>query len=61
MESKHIVYAKDYKCDECDEQAVVFVGIADPDAGEYPKCRKHADEYTLRVQIALFLDDLYEE
>lgn len=51
-------YAKDCKCSRCekegkDTQAVVFVGMADPDATQYPMCRKHADEWHFDVIVAL--------
>lgn len=51
-------YAKDYKCDVkgCEEQAVVFVGIADPDCKQYPKCREHADQY--KMDVIMMLQDV---
>jgi hypothetical protein len=45
-------YAKDFKCD-CGKKAVVFVGLNDPDATEYPKCRKCADKWRIELMIAL--------
>jgi hypothetical protein len=48
-------YAKDYQCnvDGCNKQAVVFVGLNDPDATEYPKCREHADQWKIDTMMAL--------
>ena len=47
--------ASEFKCCKkgCDKQAVVFVGMNDPDAEEYPVCREHADEYKMDVVMAL--------
>jgi transcription elongation factor Elf1 len=37
------------KCHRCKKQAVVFVGLADPDAMEYPMCKKCADQWKYDV------------
>lgn len=55
---EQIRYAKDCKCTRCqregkDTQAVVFVGLNDPDGTDYPMCRKHADEWKMELIIAL--------
>ena len=42
-------YAKNEKCNVCGKQAVVFVGLNDPDGTDYPKCRKHADEWRTKL------------
>lgn len=49
-------HAKDYKCfiDGCDKQAVVFVGLNDPDGEMFPECREHADSYKLRILLHKF-------
>lgn len=44
--------AKDYKCSRCKKKAVVFVGLNDPDATQYPMCRKDADEWAMEVLLA---------
>ena len=46
-------HAKDEKCDECGEPAVVFVGtgVADLDGEIWPKCRKCADGFQLKLLI----------
>ena len=47
------IYAKDYKCNMCGKQAIVFRGLNDPDATQVPYCRKCADksEYELMVRL----------
>lgn len=45
--------AKDWKCIKCQERADVFVGMNDPDAEEYPMCRKCADNWKMEVYFEL--------
>ena len=47
--------ASDLQCykNGCNEQAIVFVGMNDPDAEEYPVCRKHADKYRMDAIMEL--------
>ena len=49
--AKNIRYAKNEKCNVCAKQAVVFVGLNDPDGTDYPKCRKHADHWFMSVML----------
>jgi hypothetical protein len=58
--SHRLRYAKDYKC-SCGKQAVVFVGLNDPDATEYPKCRKCADAWKIELLRRLEQLDREEE
>ena len=51
--NQKVRYAKDEKCNVCGKQAVVFVGLNDPDGTDYPKCRKHADKWWLDTMIEL--------
>ena len=50
--------AKDFKCNACKKQAVCFVGLNDPDGTMYPKCRKHADEWKMKILFLLLEDEL---
>lgn len=50
---KRVKYAKDFKCNSCKKQAAVFVGLNDPDATDYPKCRKHADEWKEKLLMEI--------
>lgn len=48
----------DVNCSRCAltgwrRAAVVFVGLADPDAKQYPMCREHADEWRLEVMMMI--------
>lgn len=47
-----LIYAKDFKC-PCGKQAEVFVGLADPDATDFPKCRDCADEWEIKLWLKL--------
>ena len=47
------VEAKEFKCSSCEKQAVVFVGLNDPDGTQYPKCRDHADLWKAEIIIRL--------
>ncbi len=44
-------FAKDFKCSRCGKPAVVFVGLNDPDATDYPMCRKCADDWRYEVIV----------
>ena len=50
-------YAKDCKCYRCGKQAVVFVGLNDPDGTDYPMCRKCADDWQMDVYLEIFKFD----
>lgn len=47
------VNAKDYKCIKCDERAVAFYPVFDPDIPYYPYCAKHLKETELSLLIKL--------
>ena len=55
MSGENIKYAKDLKC-SCGEDAIIFVGLNDPDGTDYPKCRKCADEWRIRLIMELSRD-----
>lgn len=44
-----LIYAKDKKCHRCKKQASVFVGLADPDATQYPMCKDCAEQWKFDV------------
>jgi len=46
------VKASSMKCD-CGKKAVCYVGLNDVDGTQFPKCRKCADEWKLKVMIEL--------
>ncbi len=48
--------AKDCKCTRCGKQAVVFVGLNDPDATDYPMCRKCADSWKVETTMDKVMD-----
>jgi hypothetical protein len=52
MRESTVKYASECKCD-CGKQAAVFVGLVDPDATSYPKCRDCADKWRMRIFLAL--------
>jgi hypothetical protein len=48
--------ADEFKCSRCKSpkrQAVVFVGLADPDGTQYPMCSRHEAEWQMEVFEAL--------
>jgi hypothetical protein len=44
-------YAKDYKCCKCENQAVAFWPVCDPDIPEHPYCRKCLDGIKHRITM----------
>jgi len=42
-------YAKDFKCSNCNKQAVAFFGLADPDVEQYPYCKDCIDEMKINI------------
>ena len=42
-------YAKDFKCSNCNNQAKVFFGMADPDCEQLPYCEKCVEEMKMRI------------
>jgi len=48
-----MVYAKDYKCDDCGKQADVWFPIFDPDIPSYPYCKKCAEKRRMDLLIRL--------
>lgn len=45
--------ASECKCCECEEQAVAFWPVVDPDIPSHPYCRKHLDEAKFRLLLKL--------
>lgn len=58
-----LIYAQDCICCEkdCNEKAVAFWPIVDPDIPSHPYCRKHLDEAKMRLQIAIWRADQKRE
>lgn len=46
---EELKYAKDFKCCNCENQAVCFYPIIDPDIPSKPYCRKCVDEMKYRI------------
>jgi len=51
--TKETIKASDCECCICDEQAVAFWPIIDPDIQHYPYCRKCLDEQKTKLIISL--------
>lgn len=49
--------AKDCKCIECDNNAVAFWPVIDPDIPSNPYCRKCLDSAKLKVMLELFYEN----
>lgn len=47
-------HANEFKCVECDEPAVAFWPVIDPDIPSSPRCRKHLDRAKNEVLTRLF-------
>ena len=59
-----MIYAKDFKCRKkgCEEQAVIFIESTDIDIElRIPFCRKHADDYNLRMMMVMYGDLVPED
>ena len=52
-----VLYAKDYICHLCEEDAVVFVGLPDPDATKFPMCEEHEKNWRSEVLTQLREDE----
>jgi len=53
-----IIRASDSQCCNCEEKAVVFWPMVDPDIPHYPYCRKCVDEAQRALIIKLHEDGL---
>lgn len=51
---KGVRHAEDEQCSRCDKQADVFVGLADPDATQYPMCNDCAKQWRMDVMLRIY-------
>lgn len=55
------IKASDCKCCKCDELAVAFWPVIDPDIQSRPYCRKHLDRAKNELLILMHEDGLFEK
>lgn len=55
------IKASDCKCSDCNEQAVAFWPVCDPDIPSNPYCRKCLDKIKARIYMRIFELDKKEK